>query len=146
MASRAYGGLPQWLSGKESVCNAGGTGNSSSIPGSGKIPWRKAWQPTPSALAWRIPWTEESGGLQSMGSHRVGHDWSNLACMHALVKEMATHCSILASRVPGTEEPDGLPPVGSHRVGHDWCNLAAAAAAPALSHSVISDFSQHHGL
>ena len=29
----------------------------------------------PSILAWRIPWTEEPGGLQSMGSHRVGHDW-----------------------------------------------------------------------
>ena len=33
-------------------------------------------------LAWRIPCTEESGGLQSMGSERVGHDWSDLACMH----------------------------------------------------------------
>ena len=32
-----------------------------------------------SILAWRIPWTEESGGLQSMGSQRVGHDWSDLA-------------------------------------------------------------------
>jgi len=32
-----------------------------------------------SILAWRIPWTEEPGGLQSMGSHRVGHDRSNLA-------------------------------------------------------------------
>ena len=30
-------------------------------------------------LAWRIPWTEEIGGLQSTGSHRVGHDCSNLA-------------------------------------------------------------------
>ena len=29
-----------------------------------------------SALAWRIPWTEEPGGLQSMGSLRVGHDWA----------------------------------------------------------------------
>ena len=28
----------------------------------------------PSVLAWRIPWTEEAGGLQSMGSHRVGQD------------------------------------------------------------------------
>ena len=28
-------------------------------------------------LAWRIPWTEEPGGLQSIGSHRVGYDWSN---------------------------------------------------------------------
>ena len=33
-----------------------------------------------SILAWRIPWTEESGGLQSMGSRRAGHDW---ACTHA---------------------------------------------------------------
>ena len=30
-----------------------------------------------SILAWRIPWTEESGGLQSMGSQRVGHDRAN---------------------------------------------------------------------
>ena len=29
-----------------------------------------------SILAWRIPWTEEPGGLQSMGSQRVGHDWA----------------------------------------------------------------------
>ena len=32
-------------------------------------------------LAWRIPWTEEPGGLQSIGSHRVRHNWSNLAHM-----------------------------------------------------------------
>ena len=49
-----------------------------------------------SILAWRIPWTEEPGGLLSIGSHRVGHDCSDLACMHALEKEMATHPSILA--------------------------------------------------
>ena len=41
-----------------------------------KIPWRKAWLPTSLFLAWRIPWTEETGGLQSMGSQRVGHDWA----------------------------------------------------------------------
>ena len=29
-----------------------------------------------SILAWRIPWTEEPGGIQSMGSERVGHDWA----------------------------------------------------------------------
>ena len=34
-----------------------------------------------SILAWRIPWTEESGRKQSTGLHRVGHDWSNLAHM-----------------------------------------------------------------
>ena len=32
-----------------------------------------------SILAWRIPGTEELGGLPSLGSHRVGHDWSDLA-------------------------------------------------------------------
>ena len=32
-----------------------------------------------SVLAWRVPGTVEPGGLQSMGSHRVGHDWSDLA-------------------------------------------------------------------
>ena len=57
--------------------------------------------------------------LLSMGSHRVGHDCSDLACMHALEKEMATHSIILARRIPGTEEPGGLLSMESHRVGHD---------------------------
>ena len=35
-----------------------------------------------SIVGWRIPWTKEPGGLQSMGSHRVGHDWNNLAHTH----------------------------------------------------------------
>ena len=35
-----------------------------------------------SVLAWRIPWTEEPGGLQSMGLQRVEHDWSNLPGTH----------------------------------------------------------------
>ena len=35
----------------------------------------KAIAPHSSTLAWKIPWTEEPGGLQSMGSQRVGHDW-----------------------------------------------------------------------
>jgi len=34
-----------------------------------------------SSLAWRILWTEEPGGLLSIGSHRVGHDWSELVCV-----------------------------------------------------------------
>ena len=38
-----------------------------------------------SVLAWRIPGTAEPGGLQSMGSHRVGHDWSDLAAAAAAV-------------------------------------------------------------
>ena len=44
------------------------------IPSSGE-----AMAPHFSTLAWKIPWTEEPGGLQSMGLHRVGHNWSDLA-------------------------------------------------------------------
>ena len=82
-----------------------------------------------SILVWRILWTEDTDGLLSIRSHRVGHDSSYLACMHALEKEMVTHSSILAWRISGKEEPGGLPSMGSHRVRHDRSNLAEAAAA-----------------
>ena len=77
--------------------------------------------PHSSTLAWKIPWTEEPGRLQSMGSLI----WTRLSNFtftfhfHALEKEMATHSSVLAWRIPGTGEPGGLPTMGSHRVGHD---------------------------
>ena len=48
------------------------------IPGLGRSPERGHGTHS-SILAWRIPWTEEPGGLQSTGSQRVGHDESNLA-------------------------------------------------------------------
>ena len=85
-----------------------------------------------STLAWKIPWVDEPGRLQSMRSLRVGHDWVtslSLFHFHTLEKEMATHSSVLAWRIPGTGEPGGLPSLGSHRVGHDWSDLAAAAVA-----------------
>ena len=71
-----------------------------------------------STLAWKIPWTEEPGRLQSMGSLRVGH-FTFFFHFHALEKVMATHSSALAWRIPGTPEPGRLPSMGSHRVGHD---------------------------
>ena len=77
-----------------------------------------------------LVWTEEPGGLQSMGSLRVGHDWAtslSLFHFHALEKEMATHSSVLAWRIPGAGEPGGLTSMGSHRVGHVWSDLAVAA-------------------
>ena len=46
-----------------------------------------------SILAWRIPWTEEPGQLQSMWSQRVGHDWSDRACMRAW-KVNLTMCAL----------------------------------------------------
>ena len=69
-------------------------------------------------LAWKLPWTEEPGRLQS-GSLRVGHDFTFTFHFHALEKEMATHSSVLAWRIPGTQEPGGLLSMGSHGIGHD---------------------------
>ena len=83
--------------------------------------------PHSSTLAWKIPWTEEPGGLQSMGSQLS--DFTFTFHFHALEKEMATHSSVLAWRIPGTAEPGGLLSMGSHRVRHDWSDLAAAALA-----------------
>ena len=51
-----------------------------------------------SVLAWRIPGMGEPGGLPSIGSHRVGHDWSNLAAAAA-----HTHICIYKARERGTE-------------------------------------------
>ena len=75
-----------------------------------------------STLAWKIPWTEEPGRMQSMG---VAKSWTRLSDFtfsfhfHALEKEMATHSSVLAWRILGTGEPGGLPSMQLHRVGHD---------------------------
>ena len=89
----------------------------------------KAMAPHSSTLAWKIPWMEGPGGLQS-------RTWLSEFTLsfhfHALEKEMATHSSVLAWRIPGTREPGGLLSMGSHRVGHDWSNLAAAAPYPPI--------------
>ena len=81
-----------------------------------------------STLAWKIPWTEKPGRLQSMGvakSRAQLRDFTFTFHFHALEKEMATHSSILAWRIPGMGEPGGLLSMESHRVGHDWSDLAA---------------------
>ena len=51
-----------------------------------------------SILAWRIPWTEEPGGLLSMGSHKVGHNWSDLAVVAAAAAAVETRERVLGSR------------------------------------------------
>jgi len=54
-------------------------------------------------LAWKIPWTEEPGRLQSMSQSRTQlSDFTFTFHFHALEKEMATHSSVLACRIPGT--------------------------------------------
>ena len=79
--------------------------------------------PHSSTLAWKIPWTEEPGRLQSpYGVTKSRTRLSNFTFtfhFHALEKEMATHSSVLAWRIPGMGEPGGLRSMGSHKVGHD---------------------------
>ena len=93
----------------------------------------KAMAPHSSTLAWKIPWTEQPDGLQSLGLLRVTDTTERLhfhfspSCVG---KGNATHSSVLAWRIPAMAEPGGLPSMGSHRVGHDWSDLAAAAAVP----------------
>ena len=100
-----------------------------------------------STIAWKIPWTEEPGRLQSMRSQRVRHDFTFTFTTHIrasliaqlvknppsmpetlvpflggedpLEKGKATHSSILDWRIPRTEEPGRLQSMGSQRVGHD---------------------------
>ena len=80
--------FPGGSDGKASVYNAGdpgsipglgrspGEGNGNPLdPWVGKIPWRRKWQSTAGLFAWKIPWTEEPGRLQPMGSQRVRHNW-----------------------------------------------------------------------
>jgi len=75
--------------------------------------------PHSSTLACKITWIEEPGGLQSMESLRVRHDFTFTFHFHTLEKEMATHSVVLAWRIPGMGEPGGLLSMGSHRVGHN---------------------------
>ena len=77
----------------------------------------KAMVPHSSTLAWKIPWMEEPGRLQSMGlqSRTRLREFTFTFHFHALEKEMATHSSGLAWRIPGTGKPGGLPSMGSHR-------------------------------
>ena len=91
----------------------------------------KAIAPHSSTLAWKIPWVEKPGRLQSMGSLKVRHDWvtslSLFTFMHWRRKWQSTR--VFARRIPGMGEPGGLPSMGSHRVGHERSDLAAAAGS-----------------
>ena len=71
---RLFQGLPWWLSDKEFACNAGDAQETWVRFLGWEDVLEKEMATHSSILAWRIPWTEESGGLQSTESQRVGHD------------------------------------------------------------------------
>ena len=70
-------GFPGGTSGKEPTCQCRSHKKCRFDPWVGR-----AWLPSSSILTWRIPWTEEPGGLQATWSQSVGHDWRDLAHMH----------------------------------------------------------------
>ena len=80
-------GFPGGSDGKEYPCSMGDRG---SIPGLGRTPGGRAWQPTPVFLSGESPWTEEPGKLQSKGSQRVEH--AHLADSLYCTAETTQHC------------------------------------------------------
>ena len=77
--------FPGDASGKEPTCQCRKSKRCRFNPWVGKIPWRRAWQPNPVFLLGESPWTEETGGLQSMWWQRVRHDWSDWAHTYKLI-------------------------------------------------------------
>ena len=86
---------------KDLPANAGDLRDTGSIPGSGRSPGGEGMATHSSILAWRIPWTEEPGGLQSIGSQKVGHDWSDLACTHQLYLNISEYSETWKMTQPG---------------------------------------------
>ena len=102
--------------GKYSIYFKGQAGNMGSSPHS-------------STLAWKIPWTEEPGGLQSMGSQRVRHDWVTSLSLSCIGEGNgnALQCSCLENPRDGGAWWAAVYGVAQTRT--DWRDLAAAAAA-----------------
>ena len=88
----------------------------------------KAMAPYSSTLAWKIPWMEEPGRLQSMGSLRVRHDWATSLSLFTFMHWRGKWQPILPGESQGWESLVGCRLWG-RRIGHDWSDLAAVAAA-----------------
>ena len=92
------------------------------------------------SLAWRIPGKEEPGGLPSMGSHRVGHNWSNLAAAAALYSQHEDKPLC----------PHELLHTDSHwrKIGAQWCSepLSWTPTTCSLSHQLLLSLTGCHHL
>ena len=105
-----------------------------------------------SILAWRIPWTQEPGGLQSMGLQRVRNDWSDLTCMWAIYGEILKLMSMWVSvslRKLLTKLLCGVPPKSGVRlaVAYSLCHYFTPSTwshsdfplSPSRAHAIPSD-------
>ena len=93
----------------------------------------KAMAPHSSTLAWKIPWVEEPGRLQSMRSLRVGHHWVTSLWLFTFMhwrRKWQPNPVFLSGESQGRGSLVGCR-LWSRRVGHDWSDLAEAAAAAA---------------
>ena len=90
----------------------------------------KVMAPHSSTLAWKLPWTEEPGRLQSMGWQRVGHDWVTSLSLFTF-RHWRRKWKPTPVFLPGESQGWGSL-VGcclwSHRVRHDWSDLAAGVS------------------
>ena len=119
--SKANGGFSSGLVVKNLPANAGAAGDISSIPGSGRSPGGENGNPLQYSCL-ESPWTEEPGGLQSMGSHK-SWTWLKWLLMHSffaaqnlvflegkgLVGISSKHCHRRGDKAPG-ERAQALPP------------------------------------
>ena len=80
--SKTPSSFPGGTSGKESACQFRRPKSRRFDPWVRKIPRRRKMAAHSNTLAWRIPWIEEPGRLQSIGWQKARHDWSVLAHMH----------------------------------------------------------------
>ena len=100
------------LNGKESPCNAGGPGFD---PWVGKIPLEKRTATNSSILAWRIPWTEESGRLPSIGSQSWTrssdfHFWKLIPVIYKTPHAATAAAKLLQLCLTLCDPIDGSPP------------------------------------
>ena len=102
--SRTVEGLPWWPNGKESICNVEAAGDTGSIPGSGRPLWEGHGNPLQYSCL-ENSMDRESGWLQSMGSQRVRHNWSDWVHtqtgLFKFWKQFIPHIGILPNLLTG---------------------------------------------
>ena len=146
-------GLPGWLRRTNLPANAGDERDAGSIPGLGRSPGGGNGNPLQHSClenpkdrgAWRIPWAEEPGRLQYIGSQRVRHNWVTKHALLLLLLLLLSHF-----RTPKIAAHQAPPSLGFSRQEH-WSGLPFPPPMHESekwkwSHSVMSDSSQPHGL